>query len=176
MKNSSKEEMLEQEILKMAEKCGDKKWLRVKRTFFIMCVPIYLIELCFVLKSGLSGIDIDDICGLLFAPPVAVGSILFICYGILFYIIDGAMKDENAIAKKIGELNAIKFNKFNDCKEDKTNEIESHLEELRILLAPIVKVEGKLNLEDLKELLEPIVDEYHFIKVKERLDGYSNNK
>ena len=30
MKNPSKEEMLEQEILKMSEKCGNKKWLRVR--------------------------------------------------------------------------------------------------------------------------------------------------
>lgn len=109
MKDLSKEERLEQEILEMAEKCGDKKWLRVKRTFFILSGVIYLIELYCVLKVGISDINIDTICGFLFAPPFVAGFIMFISYGILFYIIDGSMKEEKAIAKKIGELNAIKF-------------------------------------------------------------------
>lgn len=112
MKDLSKEEKLEQQILEMAHTCGDKKWLRVKRTFFVLSSVIYLIELYCILKSGISDISIDIICGLLFAPLVAAGFIMFISYGILFYIIDGAMKDEKAIAKKIGELEAIKFSKY----------------------------------------------------------------
>jgi len=48
----------------------------------------------------------------LIGAPMATIFIMFISYGILFYIIDGSMKEEKAIAKKIGELNAIKFNEY----------------------------------------------------------------
>lgn len=112
MKELSKEERLEEEILKMADECGDKKWLRVKRTFFVLSGVIYLIEIYCALFGKISDINIDTICGLLFAPPFVAGFIMFISYAILFYIIDGSMKEEKAIAKKIGELNAIKFNKY----------------------------------------------------------------
>lgn len=112
MKDLSKAERLEQEILKMAEKCGDKKWMRVKRTFFIVSGVMYLIELYCILKGGISDISIEVICGLLFLPPFVAGFIMFISYGVLAYIIDGAMQDEKAIAKKIGELEAIKFSKY----------------------------------------------------------------
>lgn len=112
MKDLSKEERLEQEILEMAEKFGDKKWQRVKITFFILSGVIYLIELYCLLEGGISDINIDTICGLLFAPLFAAGFIMFISYGILFYIIDGSMKEEKAIAKKMGELEAIKFSKY----------------------------------------------------------------
>ena len=111
MKDLTKEEMLEQEILKMAEKCSDAKWSRVKRTFFVLCGCLYLLLLYYISKDGIGDISIETIFGLIFAPPVAAGFVMFISYGILFYIIDGAMKDEKAIAKKIGELNAIKFSK-----------------------------------------------------------------
>lgn len=109
MKDLSKEERLEREILEMAENCSNKKWLRVKRTFFVLSGIVYLIELYCVLKVGISNISIDAIFGLLFAPLVVAGFIMFISYGILFYIINGSIKEEKAIAKKIGELNAIKF-------------------------------------------------------------------
>lgn len=112
MKELSREEKLEQEILRMAHECGDKKWLRVKRTIFVISGAIYLIELYCILKGGISDISIDIICGLLFAPPIAAGFIMYISYGILFYIIDGAMKDEKALAQKMGELNAIKLSKY----------------------------------------------------------------
>ena len=112
MKDLSKEVRLEQEILEMAERYGNKKWVRVKRTFFVICGAIYFLEFCFVLKSGINDINIDTLCGLLFAPIVSAGFIMFISYGILFYIIDNSIKEEKAIAKKIGELNAIKFSKY----------------------------------------------------------------
>jgi hypothetical protein len=112
MKDLSREEKLEQEILEMAEKCGNKKWLRVKRTFFVLSSVIYLIELYCILKGGISDINIGTICGFLFAPLFVAGFIMFISYGVLFYIIDGSMKDEKAISKKMGELNAIKFSKY----------------------------------------------------------------
>ena len=112
MKELSKEERLEQEILKMADEYGDKRWQRVKRTFFVISGAIYLIELCFILKGGIGDISIDVICGFIFAPLVAAGFIMFLSWAVLSYIITGSMKEEKAVAKKLGELNAIKFNKY----------------------------------------------------------------
>ena len=107
MKDLSREEKLEQEILKMAHECDDKKWLRVKRTFFVLSGVVYLtVFMC----GGMN--DIRDYLGWLISAPIMAGFIMFISYGILFYIIDGSMKEEKAIAKKIGELNALKFSKY----------------------------------------------------------------
>lgn len=127
MKDLSKEERLEQEILEMAEKCGDKKWLRIKRTFFILCGVIYFLLLVLVLEGDINisnanttgNMNTMEIIETIFYAIVALtvgvgflaGCIMFISYGILFYIIDGSMKDEKAIAKKIGELNGIKYGK-----------------------------------------------------------------
>lgn len=154
MKDLSKAERLEKEILEMAEKCGDKKWWRVKRTFFVISGVIYLIELCCALSGGISDINIDTICGLLLAPPFAAGFIMFISYGVLYYIIDGSMKEENAIAKLEGELNAIKLSK-NDYEDENIKEIKNILEDLRITL-------------------KPILEEHHIQKIKERLDKEAN--
>lgn len=112
MKDLSREEKLEQEILEMADACGDKKWMRVKRTFFILSGVVYSIELYCILKGGINDINIYAICGLLFAPLFIAGFIMFISSMVLLYIISGAMEDEKAIAKKIGELNGIKFGKY----------------------------------------------------------------
>lgn len=114
MEDLSREERLEQEILRMADACGDKKWARVKRTFFVISGVIYAVSLLIILKSGIniSDISIDAVCGFLFAPLVAAGFIMFLSWAVLSYIITGAMEEEKAIAKKIGELNAIKFSKY----------------------------------------------------------------
>lgn len=178
MKNLSKEENLEQEILKMAEKCGDKKWSRVKKTFSAISIGLYLIAFFPFLNEIKNDISIDIIFAFLFAPPVAAGIIMFLSWAVLSYIITGALEDEKTIAKKMGELNAIKFSKYNAYELENTKEIENHLEDLRILLAPIVKVKEKLDLEDLKTLLKPIIKEYHFIKIKEKLnnDVWKNEK
>ena len=135
MKDLSKKERLEQdisrleqEIYEMADKCGDKKWLRVKRTFWVASGAIYLIELLPLLTGEISNIHIDTICALLFAPPFAAGFIMFISYGILYYIIDGSMKEEKAIAKKIGELNAVETEKRNNLEDEKINELKRRIE------------------------------------------------
>ncbi len=117
MKDLSKEKRLEQRILEMADACGDKKWLRVKRTFFVLCGVIYLMLLYIGVKNGIdiSNIDIKTLFYLIFCLTFGVGfvagAIMFISYGILFYIINGATEDEKAIAKLEGELNAIKLSK-----------------------------------------------------------------
>lgn len=181
MKDLSREEKLEQQIYKMADACGDKKWMRVKRTFFVICGVIYLIMIYYCLENGvgISNIKISDIdfealfymiFGLTFGVGFVAAVIMIISYAVLGYIIDGAMKDEKAIYKKIGELEAIKFNKYNASEDEKTKEAEKQLEDLKIMLAPIVGEYPHINnLEDLKVLLTPIIEEYHAQQIKERL-------
>ena len=154
MKDLSKEEKLEQEILTMAKKCGDKKWLRVKRTFFVISGGIYLIAFFPFLNEVVSDISIDIICGFLFAPPMMAGIVMFLSWAVLFYIVDGSMKEEKAIAKKIGELNAIKFSK-NTCENEKLEEIKNQLE-------------------DLKNSLAQITDEYSYLRLKEMFNDEVN--
>ncbi len=107
MNDLSREEKLEQEILKMADECGNKKWMRVKRTFFILCGIIYLVAFIY---GGIG--DIKEFLWSLVGVPFIAGFIMFISSMVLLYITSGTMEDEKAIAKKIGELNAIKFNKY----------------------------------------------------------------
>ena len=102
-----REEELEQQILKMAEEYGDRKWKRVKRTFFVLCGVIYLIAF----MSGEMDC-VQDYLRWILASPISAGLVMFVSYGVLFYMIDGSMKEEKAIAKKIGELEAIKFSKL----------------------------------------------------------------
>ena len=107
MKDLSKAERLEQEILEMAEKCGDKKWLRVKRTFFVLSGVVYLVVF---ICGGMN--NIKDFLLWLIGAPITATFIMFISSIILLHITTGAMEDEKAISKKIGELNAIKFSEY----------------------------------------------------------------
>ena len=123
MRFVSREEELEQQLLEMAEEYGERKWKRVKKTFFVLCGVI-----CFVLlyrfldNGGISNINISDVSigdilcslvGLTFGVGFAAGMIMFVSYGILFYIINESLKEEKAISRKAGELEAIKFSKYN---------------------------------------------------------------
>ena len=112
MNDLSKEERLEQLILKKAEKYGENKWLRIKRTFFIICGALYLIELYFVLMYGISEIDIEAILGFLFIPPFVAGFIMFISLGVWSYVLDKTVKERIEIAKLEGRLEEIKFGKY----------------------------------------------------------------
>ena len=107
---------LEQEIFRMAYECGDKKWMRIKRTFFVITGAIYSIELFYALKYGIGDIgdiSIDIICGLLFAPLVAAGFIMVLAWAVLSYIVTGAMEDEKAVHRLMGRLDEAKSNAFN---------------------------------------------------------------
>lgn len=122
MRDLSREEKLERQIRDMAEEYGDKKWMRVKRTFFVLCGIIYFILLWRALENGgisninISAVDIETIfyslIVLTFGVGFVAGVVMFVSYGVLFYMIHESMKEEKAIAKKIGELEAIKFSKY----------------------------------------------------------------
>lgn len=123
MRFVSREEYLEQQIFEMAEEYSERKWKRVKRTFFVLCGVIYLVLLQrFLDNGGISNINIRNmsigdifysLVGLTFGVGFAAGMIMFVSYGILFYIINESMKEEKAISRKAGELEAIKFSKYN---------------------------------------------------------------
>ena len=132
MKGLSKKERLEQriaelekEILEMADKCGDKKWLRTKRTFFILIGIVYLIVF---MCGGMN--DINDCLGWIIAAPMMALFIMFISYGVMYYITENAMKEEKAIAQKIGELTAVKSEKYNNFEDEKIKELERHIKYL----------------------------------------------
>lgn len=125
MKDLSREEKLEQrvealerEIWRMADKCGDNKWKRVKRTFFVLSLVMLYVFYENDYISSLFENDVNilnilhSLITIIFGVGFAAGLVMFVAYGILFYIIDGSLKEEKAIAKKIGELETIKFSKY----------------------------------------------------------------
>ena len=123
MNNLSKEEKLELEIRRMSEESDYKKWMRCKKTFFVLCGIIAAISLYLWLKNGgpssinISGFaDIGHLLltliGIIFSIALMAGLVMTVAIGIMIYIVNGALKDEKAIAKKMGELEAIKFRKY----------------------------------------------------------------
>lgn len=184
MKDLSREEKLRQQLLEKAYEYGDKKWMRVKRTFFILSGIIYLPLFYAILKGEISGIK--DIFYVLIGTPVFAGFIMFIAYGILFYIIDGAMKYEKDLAELKGRLDEIEFNKYSGHEDEKTKEIKLQLEHLKDLLEITfdecnLEFDGdfeneedeekeeieiiKNQLESLKDLVKLIETEYKYLKL-----------
>ena len=125
MKDLSREEKIEQEIARLEQLISKKdddfdreQWKRVKRTFFAICGVIYSILLYLSLENGIniSGIDLETIFYLLvvltFGVAFTAGLIMFISFGVTFYIMNGALKRAETIAKLKGELSAIKSSKY----------------------------------------------------------------
>lgn len=113
MKDLSKDERLEQRVSNLEQRisekvneCDKKKWLRGKITFFVLSIAIYILALMADIISGVA-----ELLGWLIISPITAGFVMFISYLVLGYIITGAMEDEKAIAKLIGTLEEVKFNK-----------------------------------------------------------------
>jgi hypothetical protein len=102
MSDLSREEELKQRISELAYACDKKKWLRVKRTFFVLSGVIYAAVLYIGLDYKI--IDVKYLLSWLVATPVLAGFIFLISLGVSHYIITGAMEDEKAIAKLEGKL------------------------------------------------------------------------
>ncbi len=127
MKDLSREETIEQriatlerEIWHMENAIDNKKWMRAKKTFFYLCGAIYLLLFFYVLKNGTGDINISDVksvFALVLFLTVGVGFVagvvMFISVIVTAYLAHGALQDEKAIAKKLGELEALKFSKYN---------------------------------------------------------------
>lgn len=106
----SKEEKLERLILEKDYAFDKEQGLRIKRTFLVLSVCIYLLAL--FIGVELKIIDMSYCLWFIVIAPLMAGFLMFISWGILDYIISGAIKRVETIAKLEGELNAIKFNKY----------------------------------------------------------------
>ena len=153
MKDLSNEERLEQQISKLEQKVvdkayayGDRKWLRIKRTFFAISGVIYLIELCFALAGGTIDITIDVIFGFLFAPLIAAGFIMLISLGVWSYVLDKTVNERIEIAKLEGELNAIKSKKYNNLEDKKIKELKKQIEYLENFKEQLIEENTYLKL------------------------------
>lgn len=113
MKYFDREKELEHLIYEKAKACGDKNWMRIKRTLFIFSGVIYLVVLYVGLEFKI--IDLEYLLWWLVFSPVLAGFIMFISYfGILLYIIKNALEDARSLGKLEGELYAIKQSKYKD--------------------------------------------------------------
>lgn len=108
------EERLEQQLMKMADEVGRKKWMRIKRTFFVLTVVFYFVFLGLVLKDF--EMSVKNLFYLIVTPILcatyAASLVMFISYAVLFYIINNTLKEEKAIAKKLGEYEAVKYHTY----------------------------------------------------------------
>ena len=152
MKDLSKEERLNQRITELERQIYEKdnafdkeQGKRVKRTFFILCGVIYLLLFYFALEgdintsvataSNANTIDIIEtifyaIVALTFGVGFLAGVVMFISYGVLAYIMNGATKRVETIAKLKGELSALKSEKHNNFEDDKIKKLEKHIDYL----------------------------------------------
>ena len=139
-------EELEQRIVDKAYAYGDRKWLRIKRTFFAISGVMYLIELYFAVTGGTSDITIDVVCGFLFAPLVAAGFIMFISLGVWTYVLDKTVNERIEIAKLEGELNAIESEKYNNLEDEKIKELKRQIEYLESYKEKLIEENTYLKL------------------------------
>ena len=167
MKDQTKEKELEQRIFKMAAELGEKKWLRIKITFFVLCGVIYLIELP-VLVNGIGNIDIKTVIGLLAIPIVMVGFVMLISLGALSFIFDNAVKERIEIAKLEGRLFEMRYGKYIDYEDENAKEAKRELESLKKSLKLIIdecrdlelNEEGEETLKDLKTYFKHVENLY----------------
>ena len=169
MNDLSKKERLEQRILELEHLIAKKDYdfdkeqgKRIRTTFFVICGVIYFLLLVFALKGDISVADgnalnntdameiIENIfyavVALTFGVGFVAGVIMFISFGVWFYVDNGAMKRVETIAKLEGELNALKSEKHNNFEDKKTEEIKADLKLLNTLLRHIVDEYKNLEL------------------------------
>lgn len=102
MKELSREEKLRQQIYNFERIADDKKWRRVKKTFFVLSVVVYI---AVFFLDGMN--SIQDYLGWIIAAPISAGLIIFISTLVTLYITTGAMNDEKYLARLQGQLDAI---------------------------------------------------------------------
>ena len=102
-----REEELRRIIRERVNECDENKWMRVKRTFFALSGGVYLLALFYGLESDKIDIDIEYLVSWLIVAPILAGFIFIISYGILHYMIAGALEEEKTIARLVGKLEGI---------------------------------------------------------------------
>ena len=103
MKDLEREKKLERLIYEKVEACSEKKWVRLKRTFFAVSGAIYLLTIYLGSESDKIDIDIKYLLSWFVASPVMAGFVLIISYGILYYMITNSMEEEKEIAELKGK-------------------------------------------------------------------------
>jgi hypothetical protein len=104
---NEREEELKRIIREKVNACDENKWMRVKRTFLVLSGVVYLLEIYNGLQSDKIDIDIEYLLTWLLASPIVAGFVFIISYGILHYMIAGALEEEKTIARLIGRLEGI---------------------------------------------------------------------
>ena len=114
MEDSSKEEKAKQEISELEKLISEKdyafdaeQWKRVKRTFLVLSGVIYLVMF---MQGAISGTK--EFFEWLIVAPVMAGFIMLISYGVLCYIMNGALKRAATISELKGRLFEKKYGKY----------------------------------------------------------------
>lgn len=110
MKDLAREERiakLEKLICEKDDAFDREQGKRVKITFWVLSGIIYLVAFMSDKTSG------TDYLRWIIAAPIMSGLIMVVSYGVWAYVIHGALKRAETIAKLEGELIAIKLSKYN---------------------------------------------------------------
>lgn len=114
MKDLSREERIDREIVRLEQLIAKKDYdfdkeqgKRIKRTFFVASAVIYLIAF---MNDAMN--HWKDFLEWILVAPMMSGAIMFVSFGVCFYIMNGAIRRVETIAKLEGELNALKFSKY----------------------------------------------------------------
>ena len=102
MKDLSREEELRQQIHRLQDINENRKWMRTKKTLFVLSATVYLAA--FMTDSMNS---IQDYLVWIVCAPVAAVFIMFVSVMVTLYIFSGALSDEKYVARLQGELDAI---------------------------------------------------------------------
>ena len=169
MKDVSKKERLNQRIeelerqIYLKDNIFDKEQgKRLKRTFFVVCGVIYFLLFYLALEGDTNVIDatttsnmnVFEIVEIVFCALVALtfgvgfvaGLVMFVSYGVWFYVMNGAMNRVETIAKLKGELNAVKSEKYNNLEDKKIEELERQIEFLENHQEKLIKENTYLRL------------------------------
>ena len=96
---SKREEELERQMLEKAHIYGEKRWKRIKITFFVLWAGIFLMIL---INGGLDSIS-DMLWMLGITAPMSV-AVMFISYGVLYYIITRDIEEIKELYQLKGQL------------------------------------------------------------------------
>jgi hypothetical protein len=109
MRDLLREEELERRIYLLDKASDEDKWKRTKTTFFVLSAVVYFI---FLLSDRMNSL-LDFLGGFIIAP-ICAGFIMFISFCVTAYMSIGAIQSVEKIAKLQGELDAIRFMKFDE--------------------------------------------------------------
>lgn len=102
-----REEEIERQMYKKAEIYGERKWMRVKRTFLVLSAIIYFGAF---VRDAMS--SLRDFIVWIFVAPVMAGMLIAISFAIVSYIVIESMKEEKELARMQGKIDAIKLSKY----------------------------------------------------------------